>query len=201
MKNISLFGTSADPPTIGHQTILQYLSQHFDIVVVWASDNPFKSHQTNLADRSNMLKLLIEELDQTQQKIQFCPELSHHWTIETIARARHKWPDALFTLVIGSDLVSQLPGWYNVKELLQEVKILVISRPGYPLENLDLEPLYQLGAVVKMTNCNAPNVSSTGYRERRDKKNLIPSIEAYIYREKLYSWQNAPLKKMEITTP
>ncbi|MGL5832760.1 MAG: nicotinate-nucleotide adenylyltransferase, partial [Waterburya sp.] len=34
MKKIALFGTSADPPTIGHQTILQWLSQHYDHVVV-----------------------------------------------------------------------------------------------------------------------------------------------------------------------
>ncbi|MEY2856531.1 MAG: nicotinic acid mononucleotide adenyltransferase, partial [Cyanobacteriota bacterium] len=55
MKTIALFGTSADPPTIGHQTILQWLSQHYDRIVVWASDNPFKQHQTPLKFRSEML--------------------------------------------------------------------------------------------------------------------------------------------------
>jgi nicotinate-nucleotide adenylyltransferase len=42
MQKIALFGTSADPPTAGHKTILSWLSQNFDWVAVWASDNPFK---------------------------------------------------------------------------------------------------------------------------------------------------------------
>ncbi|NEQ41665.1 MAG: nicotinic acid mononucleotide adenylyltransferase, partial [Okeania sp. SIO3I5] len=45
MTKIALFGTSADPPTAGHETIVRWLSQNFNKVVVWASDNPFKSHQ------------------------------------------------------------------------------------------------------------------------------------------------------------
>ena len=55
MTQIALFGTSADPPTSGHQAILLWLSQRFDKVVVWASDNPFKTHQTLLEHRMAML--------------------------------------------------------------------------------------------------------------------------------------------------
>ena len=56
---IALFGTSADPPTAAHQTILQWLSDHYDQVAVWASDNPFKENQTPLSHRMTMLALLI----------------------------------------------------------------------------------------------------------------------------------------------
>jgi nicotinate-nucleotide adenylyltransferase len=62
MVNIALFGTSADPPTSAHQAILNWLSYHYDHVAVWASDNPFKTHQTPLEHRSTMLRLLIEDI-------------------------------------------------------------------------------------------------------------------------------------------
>lgn len=42
MTRVALFGTSADPPTVGHQAILRWLSEHYDQVAVWAADNPFK---------------------------------------------------------------------------------------------------------------------------------------------------------------
>ena len=45
---IALFGTSADPPTVGHKMIIEWLSQNFDKAVVWVSDNPFKYHETSL---------------------------------------------------------------------------------------------------------------------------------------------------------
>ena len=60
---IALFGTSADPPTAGHQEILQWLSERYDWVAVWAADNPFKSHQTALLHRAAMLQLLITNIN------------------------------------------------------------------------------------------------------------------------------------------
>lgn len=42
MTQIALFGTSADPPTSGHQAILLWLSQRFDKVVVWPRIIPLK---------------------------------------------------------------------------------------------------------------------------------------------------------------
>ncbi|NJM46313.1 MAG: nicotinic acid mononucleotide adenylyltransferase, partial [Alkalinema sp. RU_4_3] len=43
MLKLALFGTSADPPTLGHLAIVNYLSAKYDRVAVWAADNPFKS--------------------------------------------------------------------------------------------------------------------------------------------------------------
>ncbi|MGB2926426.1 MAG: adenylyltransferase/cytidyltransferase family protein, partial [Limnothrix sp.] len=62
MTQIALFGTSADPPTVGHQSILRWLSEHYDQVAVWAADNPFKEHGATLDQRSEMLELLIKDL-------------------------------------------------------------------------------------------------------------------------------------------
>ncbi|MDE5114158.1 MAG: adenylyltransferase/cytidyltransferase family protein, partial [Trichodesmium sp. St15_bin1_1] len=55
MTKIALFGTSADPPTVGHKMIIEWLSQNFDKAVVWVSDNPFKYHETSLEQRAIML--------------------------------------------------------------------------------------------------------------------------------------------------
>ena len=112
MKKIALFGTSADPPTVGHQTILHWLSQHYDRVVVWASDNPFKKHQTPLEYRSTMLQLAIKDL-KSRHNIELHPELSDRYTLITVNKARSKWGQEVeFTLVIGSDILPQIKSWY-----------------------------------------------------------------------------------------
>jgi len=187
MTKIALFGTSADPPTTGHQTIINWLSQHFDWVAVWASDNPFKSHQTPLSHRATMLRLLIKDIAPPRHNIGFHQELSSPRTLETLAKAKSLWPSSELTLVIGSDLVTQLPRWYRVEELLQQVELLVIPRPGSPLKDIALEELRDLGARAEIATLNAPDVSSTAYRQNRDTTNLTPTIEEYIYREQLYA--------------
>ena len=191
MIKIALFGTSADPPTIGHQKILGWLSQQFDEVAVWASNNPFKSHQTPLEHRERMLRLLIEDISPRRHNIAVYPELSSPRTLTTVERACSLWPNADFTLVIGSDLIVQLPRWYCVEELLKQVKLLVVPRPAYTIEESDLEPLKQMGAQVTIADLTAPAVSSTAYRERGETEALTPPVEAYIHQEHLYVCQDA----------
>jgi len=198
MKRIALFGTSADPPTSGHQAILSWLSQHYDWVAVWAADNPFKSHQTPLEHRAAMLRLLIEDIP-SRHNIGFHPDLSSYRTVETLEKAKARWgADADFTLVIGSDLVSQLPRWYSVEDLLRQVQLLVVPRPGYRVEDADLQLLRHLGKKVAIADLTGPDVSSTAYRKNGDTQALTPPIQAYIHREHLYKCQDTAKEKLQI---
>ena len=54
MPEIALLGTSADPPTLGHQALLEGLLQHFGQVATWASDNPMKRHGAALDQRCDL---------------------------------------------------------------------------------------------------------------------------------------------------
>ncbi|MBE9182317.1 nicotinate-nucleotide adenylyltransferase [Oculatella sp. LEGE 06141] len=196
MTSIALFGTSADPPTAGHQKILCWLSYHYDWVMVWASDNPFKTHQTPLEHRAAMLRLLIEDIDPPRHNIQLRTELSNPRALMTAQTAHEYWSEAELTLVIGADLVEQLPRWYRVEELMQLVQLLVVPRPGYVLRQENLERLRQMGATVSIADLTVPDVSSTAYREEGDSDVIIPPIEAYIHREQLYECQDVSREKL-----
>ena len=184
---IALFGTSADPPTAGHQTILHWLGEHYDLVVVWASDNPFKEHQTTLQHRSRMLQVAIDEIEPKKHNIKLYQDLSDRRTLITVQKARNIWQDAEFTFVIGADLVKQIAKWYRIEELLEQVKILVIPRPGYSLTDFDLEEIKNRGGRSSIATLNAPRVSSSAYRLDRDKTVITPGVEKYIQRQDLYS--------------
>ena len=186
MTQIALFGTSADPPTSGHQAILLWLSQRFDKVVVWASDNPFKTHQTLLEHRMAMLSLLIEEINAQKKNIALHPELSSRRTLETLKGAKNYWSDAEYTLVVGSDLVQQIPQWYQIETLLKQVELLIIPRPGYQVVEMDLDHLKKLGATLTIATVTGLPVSSSHYRQTGNKEVLTTRVQDYINREKLY---------------
>jgi nicotinate-nucleotide adenylyltransferase len=195
---IALFGTSADPPTAGHQAIIRWLSEHYDWVAVWAANNPFKSHQTPLEHRVTMLRLLITEIDSPQHNIELAQELSAMRTLETVEKAKVHWKEADFTLVIGSDLVTQLPQWYRFKDLLQQVQLLVVQRPGYAIDEFSLEEIRTLGGRIEIAGFTGPEVSSTAYRKNGDPDALTPPVIAYIHREHLYKCQDATQKKFQL---
>jgi len=203
---IALFGTSADPPTAGHQKILRWLSECYDWVAVWAADNPFKSHQTPLEHRAAMLQLLIEDIYPStslsnhppRQNIALEQDLSSFRTLETVEKAKSRWgEDAEFTLVIGSDLLHQLPRWYCIEDLLQQVQLLVVPRPGYTIDEYNLEAVQNLGGNIAIASLTGIDVSSTAYRERGDTQALTPPIVAYIHQEHLYKCQDATTKSYQ----
>ena len=86
-QRIALFGTSADPPTIGHKKILEELSKIFSRTVCYASDNPKKNHTEDIVIRSLLLKTLIEDLN--NPKIIFDQKLSSKWAIESIKKCKN----------------------------------------------------------------------------------------------------------------
>lgn len=187
MQNLALFGTSADPPTAGHQAILRWLAAHYDYVAVWAANNPMKTGQTPLAHRMAMLCLVVQELQREHPNLALHPELSDPRTINTVRQARDRWGhDLPMTLVVGSDLLAQLPRWSQIAQLLELVELLVVPRPGYPISGRNLDTLKQLGARYTIATLRPPAVSSSRYRDRHDRAIVLPRVADYIHQERLY---------------
>jgi len=192
IKRIALFGTSADPPTAGHQEILQKLSERYDWVIVWAADNPFKPQQTPLSHRAAMIKLLVAYINTPKQNISVEQELSSRRTWETFQKVRSCWSDQVeFTLVIGADLLNQLPKWYRIADLLTEVRLLIIPRPGYAIHDSSLDLIKQLGGKIAIASFMGLDISSTAFRESRNAGTVVPPIAEYIHQEHLYECHRA----------
>ncbi|BDA72578.1 nicotinic acid mononucleotide adenyltransferase [Rivularia sp. IAM M-261] len=191
---IALFGTSADPPTAGHQKVLKWLSECFDLVAVWAAENPFKSHKVSLEHRVIMLQMLIDGIESHPSNVHLQQDLSSLRTLETLDKAKQKWHSAEYTLVVGSDLLTQLPRWYRIEDLLQQVKLLVIPRPGYAINETSMLRVKQLsvqgGAKITIAPITGLDVSSTSYREHGNSDALTPSVIDYINQQHLYKCQD-----------
>lgn len=162
MSRLALFGTSADPPTTGHRALLKGLLAHYPQVATWASDNPIKPHQAPLAVRIALLGALVEAIG--DPRLELMQELSSPWAIETLARARARWPQATPVFVVGSDLVPQIPSWRQATTLLQGLELAVAPRQGWPLQESDLERLRAMGAQVQVLPLPVPASASSQAR-------------------------------------
>ena len=132
-NRIALFGTSADPPTIGHKKILEELSNIYSCVIAYASDNPKKKHKENIFFRNLLLKSLIKDIN--NPKIIFNETISSQWAIESIEECKKIYPFSKVDFVIGSDLITEVFSWKNFDKIIHAVKLLIIKREGYPIES------------------------------------------------------------------
>ena len=114
-KSIALFGTSADPPTIGHKKILEELSKIYSFTIGYVSNNPNKNHKEDISIRSHLLKTLIEDLD--NPKILFNQGVSSKWAVESIKKCKTIYELNYLDFVIGSDLIKDIFYWKNFDKI------------------------------------------------------------------------------------
>ena len=183
-KSIALFGTSADPPTIGHKKILEELSKIYAFTISYVSNNPKKKHIEDISIRSHLLKTLIEDLD--NPKILFNQSVSSQWAVESIKKCKEIYKFNNLDFVIGSDLIKDIFYWKNFDKITYEASFLVILREGYPVESNTLKMLETYKVKFKISTIKTPNISSSKFRLNFNCSNLPSSLIDIVKKNNLY---------------
>ena len=184
INSIALFGTSADPPTLGHEALLSELTKIFPKVITWASDNPDKKHQLPLLKRTQLLRILVKKI--SNPNLELVQELSSPRTIHTLTKAFKLWPEASFSFVIGSDLAVQVPKWLNAKSILNKATIAIAMRDGWPISDQQLEVIKKLGGKIDLLSFHIPESSSSKFRERPQEVLVPQELVPLLLEENLY---------------
>ena len=183
-KSIALFGTSADPPTIGHKKILEELSKIYAFTISYVSNNPKKKHIEDISIRSHLLKTLIDDLD--NPKILFNQKISSQWAVESIKKCKEIYKFNNLDFVIGSDLIKDIFYWKNFDKIILEVSFLIILREGYAVESNTLKMLETYRVKFKISTIKTPNISSSKFRLNFNCSNLPSSLIDIVKKNNLY---------------
>ena len=183
-KSFALFGTSADPPTIGHKKILEELSKIYAFTISYVSNNPKKKHKEDISIRSHLLKTLIKNLN--NPKILFNQSVSSQWAVESIKNCKKIYEFNNLDFVIGSDLIKDIFFWKNFDEIIEEVNFFIILREGYPVESNTLKMLETYKVKFEISTIKIPNISSSKFRSNFNYSNLPTSLIDIVKKNNLY---------------
>ena len=183
-KSIALFGTSADPPTIGHKKILEELSKIYAFTISYVSNNPKIKHIEDISIRSHLLKTLIDDLD--NPKILFNQKISSQWAVESIKKCKEIYKFNNLDFVIGSDLINDIFYWKDFDKIILEVSFFIILREGYPVESNTLKMLETYKVKFKISTIKTPNISSSKFRLNFNCSNLPSSLIDIVKKNNLY---------------
>ncbi len=188
IQKVALFGTSADPPTIGHKKIIEELAKIYKLVISYASDNPSKQHSENLFYRSLLLKTLINDFN--NPNIYFDQDLSSPWAISSIRKCKEKYNIVDIDFVIGSDLLEEILVWKNINELFKEVNLYIIPRIDYPIKDKSLRLIDEYKGKFRISLFKIPKISSSNIRESINDSGLPKCLIPIIEKNNLYSLLN-----------
>jgi nicotinate-nucleotide adenylyltransferase len=191
-----ILGGSFDPIHLGHVAAAEAARRERGldrVLLIPAAKAPHKAPpEAAFEDRLAMARLAAEgreglevlDLEGVRGGISF--------TVDTVAELRRRWPDARLELLVGADMLLDLPTWRRARDLVREVSVVAFGRPGAlpadarrRFEETFGEGLYQWLEIDPVA------ASSTEIRRRlaagESVQGLLdPRVEAYIRERGLY---------------
>ncbi len=138
LRRLGLFGGTFDPPHYGHVAALSAAaaSGRFDVIEVTVAGDPYRKsalgpvHSAML--RLAMARVAFEHLALVRVSDREITRPGPSYTFDTVVELLEEAQEV--DLLIGADLVSQLPTWHRAEELRDLVDVGVVPRPGALLE-------------------------------------------------------------------
>jgi nicotinate-nucleotide adenylyltransferase len=151
LPRVGIYGGTFDPIHLGHlHVITQLISRNLiDQLLVVPAGVPLlrdKAPVATGAQRRAMCQLALSDLaPEIAAKVQVNPieilRTGPSFTIDTVEAVKQTFPDDTIVLIIGQDAAEKLENWHRIDELRAMVEFLVIKRPGYTGEGIDIDAL------------------------------------------------------------
>jgi nicotinate-nucleotide adenylyltransferase len=196
---VALFGGTFDPPHRGHFSIAAAAADAFSIdTVLFAPTGrqPLKLSDTPTpyADRLAMVTLACLPDPRFGASNLDAPRSDGlpNYTVDALSRLHQLMPGAKLFNLVGADSFLDLPRWHQPDRLLELAEWIVVSRPGFPLDDLSsLNLTSNQRSRVHVLQTIHDDVSATMLRERLksgdDCTDLLPqAVLDYIRTHQLY---------------
>lgn len=133
---MAFFGGTFDPVHIGHLRIAVQLRES-GFANVQMIPNRVPPHRTqpqaSATDRHKMLTDACSSLDGIEVNDLELHGAGFSYTAQTVATLRRQYPEQSLTWVMGADAWAGFDRWFEPETVLNNVNILVVSRPNEPL--------------------------------------------------------------------
>jgi nicotinate-nucleotide adenylyltransferase len=188
IQKIAIVGGTFDPIHLGHLKIISEIAKKFAKVIVIPTGEPWLKAAKPIAtgeQRVAMAQTAVNSLnlaDQVQVSAIEVKRPGPSYAIDTVNELSKVYPEASFTLVLGSDAALNLHKWHRSDELQKLVEVLVVKRAS-------VEPSQFPEIAI-----DAPDISSTAIRDKvahsQEIAELVPpTIATFIKEHHLYGSQ------------
>jgi nicotinate-nucleotide adenylyltransferase len=144
-ERVGLFGGTFDPIHCGHIRAAEEVLKRFslDKVLFIPSFIPPHKERTGIApagDRLRMVELACREEPRFAASSIEVDAGEKSYSIITLEKVRRIYPGAWTFFVLGVDAFLEIKTWRDHERVLEECLFIVMTRPGYRLEQADRLP-------------------------------------------------------------
>lgn len=193
-KKIGIYGGTFDPIHIGHLVMAEQARQAAGLEEVWFVPAPIPPHKQGVAtsakDRFTMVERAVADHPSFRASRVEMDRSGPSYTVDTVRLLCREQPDTRFFLIVGADMVLDLPRWVRIEEILASVEVIGLMRPGVKLDMEQL-PDHIKDRVTWVKEGVTVDLSSTWIRNRVAQggsvRYLVPEpVRQYMEAHRLY---------------
>ena len=135
---IGIFGGTFDPIHVGHLSVAGEFAAAFGLEQVLMMVAAVPPHRERPAaspeDRLQMVQLAVQKCPAlTASDIELVRE-GPSYTLDTVKEVCKTAEGALIWMALGGDAYSLISSWYRPEDVLAQVHLVVLTRPGYSVD-------------------------------------------------------------------
>ncbi len=189
--NIGLFGGTFNPIHCGHLLMAEYAREQFGLrrVIFIPTGTPphRKAPKTSALNRLAMVRLAIGDNRFFEVSDWEIRQGRVVYTYETLSRFAENQPKHRYSLIIGSDSLSDLPRWRRGPWLLQNADFIVVERPTRPWQEIPKALRSQVRHVISDPVPFAGHTIRARVRAGTSIRYQVPRVvDQYIQSHRLY---------------
>ena len=147
---IAIVGGSFNPPHVGHLMAALYVRACLPVDEVWlmpSFHHPFGKQMQPFEHRVSMCHAMLADqgpgliVSQVEKEVP-----GEGRTVDTLEHLRAQRPETKWRLIIGSDIVNDLPHWKAWGRIQKLATVSVLYRAGYPAEGTVGPPLAEVSS-------------------------------------------------------
>ncbi|WP_375765494.1 nicotinate (nicotinamide) nucleotide adenylyltransferase [Archangium gephyra] len=142
---VALLGGSFNPPHVGHLLAAHYVRATQGVDEVWLMPtfvHPFRKSAVDFEHRVHMCERMCQDAAGWMKTSRVESEVGKDGrTVDTLDFLQARHPEHRFSLIIGSDILKDLPHWKDFDRIQRMARVVVLYRAGYPAEGTVGPPL------------------------------------------------------------
>jgi nicotinate-nucleotide adenylyltransferase len=141
-RRVGILGGSFNPAHAGHLEISRTALRKLGLDEVWwlvSPQNPLKpvTGMAALQDRLRSARTLAKDPRIRVTSLEH--ELRTHYTADTLAALRHRFPHTRFVWLMGADNLADISRWERWPQIFEGMPVAVLARPSYSLKALAMK--------------------------------------------------------------
>jgi nicotinate-nucleotide adenylyltransferase len=159
LSRVGIYGGTFDPIHLGHLHVITQLIEKnlVDQLLVIPAGEPLLRDNAPIAtaqQRRAMCQLALADLPQgIASKVQVNPievlRTGPSYAIDTVEAVAQNYPGQTIVLIIGQDAAEKLDQWHRIEELRGMVEFLVVGRPGFAGNGVDIGALNVAATTIR----------------------------------------------------